>query len=239
MRGKIKKGVRPTWIIEMPPASNNTGERAVENSSKDARKHAIKDAGKDAKKIAEILLRATALSDAQIFPERNEPRYTTVDYYRMACHLLFSCQRCGNCCTTGDPIRLRPDDAAALARHLKIPLNKALKKYTVADSIKPGVLKFKHILPCKFYDAGIKGCKIYEARPWSCRIFPFLGIYGDESRVIVNQSCPGSIETMKILTESLEGLRAQDTVPEVECQESDLSDIKEAKRILREALNLI
>jgi len=86
----------------------------------------------EATKIAEILLAATAIPDAQ-FPELGLPRYTTVDYYRMASHMLFRCKRCGNCCTTGDPIRLRPDDAAAIARHLKIPLNKVLKKYTAAD----------------------------------------------------------------------------------------------------------
>lgn len=188
----------------------------------------------DARKIAEILQRAVALSDAQVFSAINEPRYTTVDYYRMACHLLFRCHRCGNCCTTGDPIRLRPEDIAAIARHLKIPLNKALKKYTIADPVKPGALNFKHILPCKFYDKAAKGCKIYGARPWSCRIFPFLGIYGDENKVIVKQSCPGSVETMKILTDALSSLQAQPAMTE-----GDAVMVKEAKRFLRAALKMI
>ena len=76
----------------------------------------------------------------------------------------------------------RQEDAARLAKHLKIPLNKAIKKYTLPDPDKPGALDFKHILPCKFYDASIRGCKIYSARPWSCRIFPFLGVYGSEDQ---------------------------------------------------------
>jgi hypothetical protein len=87
----------------------------------------------DAKEIATLLLKAIALPDEQVFPGLNVPKYSTVDYYRMACTMLFRCQRCGNCCTTGDPIRLRPEDTAALAKHLKIPLQKVLKKYTRPD----------------------------------------------------------------------------------------------------------
>jgi Fe-S-cluster containining protein len=86
-------------------------------------------------------------------------------------------------------------------------MNKAIKKYTVPDPDKPGALDFKHILPCKFYDASARGCKIYPARPWSCRIFPFLGVYGSEDQVKVHESCPGSVETMKILTAALEEAR--------------------------------
>ncbi|RQW79141.1 MAG: hypothetical protein EHM14_09725, partial [Methanothrix sp.] len=60
----------------------------------------------DPKTIAAMLLKATALPDEQVFTELAAAKYTTIDYYRMACHLLFKCKRCGNCCTTGDPIRL-------------------------------------------------------------------------------------------------------------------------------------
>lgn len=194
---------------------------------------------KDPKKIALLLLKATVLPDSQVFRELDAPRYTTVDYVRMACHILFQCQRCGTCCTTGDPIRLRPEDAALLAKHLKIPLNKALKKYTIPDPDKPGVLCFKHILPCKFYDAKALGCKIYGARPWSCRIFPFLGIYGSETRVMVNESCPGSVETMKILNGAMEEARkgrmdsASDSAP------VNPDEVMEAKKRLRGALDSI
>lgn len=204
---------------------------------KDSRE--AKDVGEsgEAMRIAEILLTATALPDAQIFPELGLARYTKVDYYRMACHLLFQCMRCGNCCTTGDPIRLRQEDAAAIARHLKIPLNKALKKYTTADPDRPDSLKFKHILPCKFYDRSGKGCKIYSARPWSCRIFPFLGIYGNEDQVVVNQSCPGSVQTMKALTDALQSLTAGKAGGQADAPKPDPVEVKRAKILLREALN--
>ena len=196
--------------------------------------HKMAKTQKDPKDVAIILLKATAQPDKQIYTDLAEPKYTTVDYYRMACHLLFRCQQCGICCTTGDPIRLRPDDMAILAKHLKIPLNKALKKYTIPDPDKPGVLDFKHIKPCKFFDPSSKGCKIYAARPWSCRIFPFLGIYGSEDKVKVNESCPGSLETMKVLTLALEDARRDCGISSI----IDSDEVRRAKEMLREVLQL-
>jgi uncharacterized protein len=190
---------------------------------------------KDPKNVAMQLLSAISLPDGQVFRELDAPRYTTVDYYRMACHMIFVCQRCANCCTTGDPIRLKPEDVAAIARSLKIPLNKALKKYTIRDPEKPGVLDFKHILPCKFYDTSAKGCKIYATRPWSCRIFPFLGIYGSEDKIKVNESCPGSVETMRMLKEAIETVRADPKMSKA----ADPAEVRSAKVFLKEALNLI
>ncbi|MEI8003963.1 MAG: YkgJ family cysteine cluster protein [Methanothrix sp.] len=190
---------------------------------------------RDPRKVALQLLFATSVSDWEVFRDLDAPSYTTVDYYRMACHMIFLCQRCGNCCTTGDPIRLKPEDAAAIAKHLKIPLNKALKKYTIPDPEKEGVLDFKHILPCKFYDLSAKGCKIYAVRPWSCRIFPFLGIYGSEDKVTVNELCPGSVETMKILKEAIERVRADVKISDA----ADPATVRIAKTFLRGAMNSI
>lgn len=160
------------------------------------------------REVALKLLQATSLPDESVFMDQTVPVNTVVDYYRIACHVLFVCERCGNCCTTGDPIRLRQDDIARIARQLKIPPNKATKKFTVPDPDRPGVLDFKKILPCKFYDHAKRGCKIYDARPWSCRIFPFVGIYGSEDRVLVHESCPGSVKAVKTLTEAVEALRS-------------------------------
>jgi len=190
---------------------------------------------KDPKAIAKILHVATTLPDRQIFTEMGCVNYTTVDYYRMACHLIFVCHRCGTCCTTGDPIRLRTEDVAAIAKHLKIPMNRAIKKFTIPDPDKPGVLDFKHILPCKFYDSKAGGCKIYLARPWSCRIFPFLGVYGSDDKVVVNESCPGSVETMKMLSESMEeiGMDQKNAGP------YELAEVRRAKEYLRRALSQV
>lgn len=194
---------------------------------------------KDPKKIALLLLQATALPDSQVFRELDAPKYTSVDYVRMACHILLRCQRCGTCCTTGDPIRLLPEDAAHLAKHLKIPLDKALKKYTIPDPDRPGVLDFKHILPCKFHDQGAKGCKIYAIRPWSCRIFPFLGIYGSPNQVKVNESCPGSVEAMKILTEAVEEARKGQLDSGLDSVTVDPEEVRVAKKRLKSVLDSI
>ena len=174
------------------------------------------------------------LPDGEVFKEFNVTKYTATDYTRMACHILFRCQRCGTCCTKGDPIRMRPEDAAKLAKHLKIPLNKFLKKYTIPDPKKPGVLNFKHILPCKFYDQKAGGCKVYSARPWSCRIFPFLGVYGSSDQVVVNPSCPGSVETMRILTRAMEEVQR-----EQEGYSPSMEEIRRSKEKLRSALESI
>jgi uncharacterized protein len=185
----------------------------------------------DAKEVAVILQRAITLPDRDVFIDISIPRYTTIDYYRMACHLLFECRRCATCCITGDPIRLRQEDAARLAKHLKIPLNKAIKKYTIPDPDRPDVLDFKHVCPCKFFDPTTKGCKVYSIRPWSCRIFPFLGVYGSEDSVLVHESCPGSVETMKILTAALEEVRLYPalSVPSID-------EVRQAKEWLKRAL---
>ena len=190
---------------------------------------------RDPRSVALTLLKATSLPDSQVFKEMDAARYTTIDYYRMACHILFRCKRCGTCCTTGDPIRLRREDVKEMARHLKIPLNKFIKKYTCPDPDRPEVLNFKHILPCKFYDSKSKGCKIYPVRPWSCRIFPFLGVYGCEERVVVNESCAGSVETMNLLTEALETARMELK----ECGPFSLEEVRQAKIFLRLALDAL
>ena len=175
------------------------------------------------KDVALLLYWAMMLPDGEVFPQPDQPKYTSADYTRMACHILFCCKRCGTCCTTGDPIRLRPEDAVQLAKHLKIPLNKALKKYTVPDPRRAEVLNFKHILPCKFYDKRAEGCKI-----------PFLGVYGSSRQVVVNPSCPGSVETMTALTEAMEEVRR-----EQQGYSPSREEIRRSKERLRSALESI
>jgi Fe-S-cluster containining protein len=120
--------------------------------------------------------------------------FSEADYFRIASQAVFICQRCGNCCTSGDPIRLKPSDVDRIAVHFKIPADKAMRKYVKQIGGPRSSLGFRKTCPCGFYDKKEGGCKIYHARPYSCRIFPFLGIYGSESRIIVHKSCPGSLQ---------------------------------------------
>lgn len=185
--------------------------------------------------VALMLLQATSLPDESVFLDRTITVNTVVDYYRIACHVLFVCEMCGTCCTTGDPIRLRQDDVARIARHLKLPLGKAVKKFTIPDPDRAGVMDFKKILPCKFYDPFAPGCKIYEARPWSCRIFPFIGIYGSEDHVKVHESCPGSVKAVKMLTEAVEELRSDPAFS----PSFDKEMVKRAKQWFKEVLDTV
>jgi Fe-S-cluster containining protein len=187
------------------------------------------------REVALMLLQATSLPDESVFLDRTGPLNTVIDYYRIACHVLFVCEKCGTCCTTGDPIRLRQDDIARIARHLKIPLGKAVKKYTVPDPDRPGVMDFKKILPCKFYYLVQGGCKIYEARPWSCRIFPFIGIYGSEDHVKVHESCPGSVKAVKMMTEAVEELRSDPAFS----PSFDTEMVKRAKQWFKDVLDTV
>ena len=190
---------------------------------------------KEPRAIALQLLQATALPDEQIYTGLSEARYTTVDYYRMACHIFLSAKDAAPVAPpaipSGSGLRMR----LSWPGTSRYPLSKAIKKYTVPDPDKPGALDFKHILPCKFYDARALGCKIYPARPWSCRIFPFLGIYGCEDRVVVNESCPGSVQTMKALTAALEEVRSDSSFS----VSNNPNDAKRAKDALRAALSAV
>ncbi len=185
--------------------------------------------------VAIKLLEATSLPDKDVFLNKAIPMNTLIDYYRLACHVLFVCERCGTCCATGNPIRLSQEDISLIARHLKIPLNKAIKKLTIPDLARPGVLNFKKINPCKFYDPVQKGCKIYDARPWSCRIFPFIGIYGSEDQIKVHESCPGSVKAVKTLTDALGELCSDPDFP----RSFDLETVKKAKEYFKDVLTIV
>jgi Fe-S-cluster containining protein len=187
------------------------------------------------REVAIKLLQATSLSDESVFLNQTIPTNTLVDYYRIACNILFVCERCGTCCITGNPIRLSQKDISRIARYIKIPLNKAIKRLTIPDPAKPGVVNFKKINPCKFYDPVQKGCKIYDARPWSCRIFPFIGIYGSEDQIKIHESCPGSVKAVKALTDTVEELRSDPNFP----LSFDLDTVKDAKQYFKDVLSAI
>lgn len=185
--------------------------------------------------VAIKLLEATSVPDECVLLNKAIPINTLIDYYRLACHVLFVCERCGTCCAIGNPIRLSQEDISRIARHLKIPLNKAIKKLTIPDPARPGVLNFKKINPCKFYDPVQKGCKIYDARPWSCRIFPFIGIYGSEDYIKIHESCPGSAKAIKTLTDTVEELRSNSELSLF----FDLETVKRAKQYFKDVLTTI
>jgi len=92
--------------------------------------------------------------------------------WRSSMQLGFKCKNCGHCCMVCDPAILGGNDIDNIAKCLKIPRNKVIKKYVKV--LPNGQASLKHVAPCKFYDFGKKQCKIYKYRPHVCRYYPFL-----------------------------------------------------------------
>jgi len=122
-----------------------------------------------------------------------------LDTYRILLQGSFQCARCGTCCKICDPISVDEEDIKALAKHFKIPYNRAIHKNTRPHPEVPFLRALKHTNPCKFYDRTTHECKIYDARPKMCRVYPFMnpqqqtlpgiGIYDD---------CPGMLLTLEV-----------------------------------------
>lgn len=123
-----------------------------------------------------------------------------LDTYRMLLQGGFQCTRCGTCCKICYPVDVDEEDIRSLAKHFKIPYQRAVRKFTMTH---PEAALHRRILkqsrPCKFYDPGAGECKVYEARPKMCRRYPFLspqqlclsgiGLYTD---------CPGMALTLEV-----------------------------------------
>jgi Fe-S-cluster containining protein len=135
--------------------------------------------------------------------EMGEDQYRKVAAIWMSSmQLAFKCQGCGNCCAVCDPVVLSGEDIDNIARGLKIPRMKAIRKYvTILPS---GRAALKHVKPCKFYDFRKKRCKIYEYRPHVCRYYPFLA--GQDDFTICTD-CPGSVELFEILKQIAENAK--------------------------------
>jgi len=107
--------------------------------------------------------------------------------------------QCGTCCKICDPISIDDEDIQALAKHFKIPYQKAVRKYTRPY---PGVTfmkALKHTNPCKFYDQIAHTCKVYDARPKMCRVYPFLSPHQQELPAIgIYDDCPGMLLTLQV-----------------------------------------
>jgi len=115
------------------------------------------------------------------------------DQLRIILQGIFRCKGCGRCCVTTDPIILNGDDVQALARHFKIPVSRALKRYVRAHPDLPGQQCMKETEPCQFFDTSRARCRIYEIRPQVCRLYPFLS---GEGRARLD--CPASLEVLDV-----------------------------------------
>lgn len=88
---------------------------------------------------------------------------------------------------------------------MNISAEEAAEEYTVPHPTEPDLREFKATMPCRFYDASLKGCRIYQARPMVCRCSPFLspgqiGLQGIE----IYEDCPASAEILKRIERDLD-----------------------------------
>jgi Fe-S-cluster containining protein len=88
----------------------------------------------------------------------------------------YDCLKCPGYCCSYPVIEVKDRDAARIARHFNMPLDKAEKKFFKSSHGYKRVMrrkKDKHFgRVCQFFDTEARRCTIYEARPWPCRDFP-------------------------------------------------------------------
>ena len=100
----------------------------------------------------------------------------------------FSCQRCGDCCTLFDGVKV----TKAEMKRLDIPKDEWGDKFLVMGDT------YYMKEPCPFYSADKSGCTIYNERPETCRHFPMHTIKCDDGMIhlAVSQICPAAIEAL-------------------------------------------
>lgn len=102
---------------------------------------------------------------------------------------VFSCKRCGHCCTGSGGIVLDQADLNRLCSGLKQTASEFLSSSTQKRNGKLQLLSKAGA--CIFF--GDKGCEVHEWRPNVCRAWPyFYGNLVDEvSLMLAKQDCPG------------------------------------------------
>ncbi len=93
--------------------------------------------------------------------------------------LRFTCGQCGNCCS-GPPgyVWFTPEEARAIAGHLKISEQEFLDRFThaVGDRLSLTEVRTRHGYDCVFLRRDAQGralCSVYPVRPRQCRTWPF------------------------------------------------------------------
>jgi Fe-S-cluster containining protein len=89
----------------------------------------------------------------------------------------FDCEKCpAFCCSIYERVQVTDFDLKRIAKHFKLPLLEAEKRYTKKWDEDERILKRKRdpLLEetCEFLDLETRGCTIYHARPEACRDYP-------------------------------------------------------------------
>jgi uncharacterized protein len=94
----------------------------------------------------------------------------------MAKKQKYDCLKCPGYCCSYPIIEVKDRDAARIAKHFGLPLEKAEKKFFKAAHEHKRIMRRKadehYGKICQFFDTDARRCTIYEARPAACRAFP-------------------------------------------------------------------
>lgn len=129
--------------------------------------------------------------------------------------LRFSCRPdCGACCVNhGDHtyVYVLPSDVKRLARHLSLPPDEFLVRYTFQEEGHTALdMSGPH---CPFLDG--TRCTVYPVRPAQCRTFPFWteNVRSRNSWNALKALCPGidegSLHKAEAIAESIEARSAE------------------------------
>ena len=110
----------------------------------------------------------------------------------------FECRRCGACCRIPGFVRLKGEDSARIAEHLKMSESEFLERFT---SLHPDrlslVLNDRGDGACSMLSEDNR-CRIYPVRPKMCRTFPYEWVNTNSS-----EYCP-AIAPNQVSSESRE-----------------------------------
>ena len=88
----------------------------------------------------------------------------------------YDCSKCPGYCCSYPVIPITKKDVERLAKHFKVTVPVATKRYTKAAHGRKFVLRRKQDEHfgriCRFFDTDKRRCTIYEARPSTCREYP-------------------------------------------------------------------
>ncbi len=107
--------------------------------------------------------------------------------------LLFTCTRCGNCCTGfSGTVEVNDAEVAALAVRLEVSEERFRREYTRTMSTGFVSLREKPNYDCVFW-AKDHGCLVYEDRPTQCRTWPFWkgNVVSRRAWAKAARHCPG------------------------------------------------
>jgi len=104
--------------------------------------------------------------------------------------LVFQCRQCGDCCAGRGGIYVKPDELAAMAALLDMPVAEFSRRFVEASDLGPRLTVADEV--CVFLMVGGL-CRVHPVKPYICRQWPFLPVLLVDPDELENAktACPG------------------------------------------------